>query len=206
MTDELQELPSDAEEFCAELPVRAHRALRDNNVQTWEEAAAISEKVWLNTPNFGRKALNDLKAALAKRGLYTPEDLSKDIAYAAGLRDNRKLYHSTLINFAFAFAGLRESEIMMSGTLHGEETRFYPPRLYISRKAAELLRTHPELRALDIQDADAIAFDPNKRTDPERRAEIVEQLSASGAGARVAVIIEKFAAQAGTSNEELRKN
>ncbi len=178
-------LPTDVEEFRTELPVRVYQALGDENIYTWQEAAAISEKVWVNKPNFGRKALNDLKAALAKRGLQTPED-------RIGAPKNRNLYESTLINFALAFSGLRDAEIMMTDVLREEQTRFYPPRLYISRKAAELLRTHPELCALDVQDADAIAFDPNRRTDPERRGEIAGQLRVSGGGARCAEIIGKY--------------
>lgn len=98
----------------------------------------------------------------------------------------------TLINFALAFAGLPETEVLMTSTLDQDACRFYPPRLYISRYAAEVFRTHPELRAVDIQDGDAIAFDPTRRTDPERRQLIAGELSAGGAGARVAEIIENF--------------
>ena len=65
-------------------------------------------------------------------------------------RETRELMQLTLINLALAFAGVRGSEIMMTDVLREEQTRFYPPRLYISRKAAELLRTHPQLQALDI--------------------------------------------------------
>ncbi len=187
------------DKFGDELQARTINALRIAGVWTWEEAAAQTEAWWLSQPNFGKKSLIDLKAALARRGLHTPEG-------RMGNPRNRKLYDATLINIALAFSGLRDSEIMMTDVLRDEQTRFNPPRLYISRKAAELLRTHPELRALDVQDADAIAFDPNKRTDPERRREIADQLSASGGGLRCAEIIEKFAAQAETPNEELRKN
>ena len=194
------ELPSNVEEFRAELPGRVCEALKRESVYTWDEAAQISETVWLNAPNFGRKALQDLKTAMARRGLQTPEDLAKDMT---GLGKNRHLYQATLINIALAYSGLRDSEILMTDVLRDDQTRFNPPRLYISRKAAEILRTHPELRVLDVQDADAIAFDPDRRTDPERRAEIAGQLSASGGGLRCTEIIEKFSKQAGVPAKTL---
>ncbi len=190
--------PSDENEFHAELPPRVCEALKRENIYTWTEAAQVSEIVWVNTPNFGRKALHDLKAALARRGLQSPEDLAKDVTSTGR---NRRLYHSTLINIALAYSALPGSELMQTDVLEGDQTRFNAPRLYISRKAAEILRTHPELRLLDIQDADAIAFDPNKRTNPDRREQIAHQLMAGGGGARCAEIIENFKKKADGSSE-----
>ncbi len=97
-----------------------------------------------------------------------------------------------LINLALAFGGMRETEILMTATLEGDDCCFYPPRLYISREAAERLSMHAKLRVLDIQDGDAIAFDPEKRTTEERRAVIESDLRRRDGSGKLSEIIDKI--------------
>lgn len=107
---------------------------------------------------------------------------------------DKHVLKSTLQNLAIAFGATPKSETFMTSMLvDGHECRFNPPRLYISRRAADVLNRDPMLRQyIDVQDGDAVAFDPERRTDPERRKLIAGEISAINDGAGLSEIIEKF--------------
>lgn len=53
-----------------ELPIRAEHCLRYEDITTIERLVMCSEKRILKIPNMGKKSLNDIKDALARRGLH----------------------------------------------------------------------------------------------------------------------------------------
>lgn len=51
------------------LSIRAQNCLNNENVRTLRDLTAMTEAGLMRTPNFGRKALNEVKVALGKLGL-----------------------------------------------------------------------------------------------------------------------------------------
>lgn len=55
----------------SELSIRTQNCLRNEGMQTWDDVIKADRSAWewLRSPNFGRKALNELKLELQMRGV-----------------------------------------------------------------------------------------------------------------------------------------